>query len=101
MLNQGGAGAKPRQATQAPKLPSRLLRLQQNSLTRGQCEKRTPNTDRLGNRGTFESGDYLPALYGSLAFQLAFGEEERDPSYVSELLYSDRDLFALGREEAL
>ena len=69
--------------------------------SRGQCEKRTPNTDRPGDRGAFESGGNLSAIYGSAAFQLALGDEERDRADVSEFLYSGRGLSTHGREETI
>src|SRR5271167_2014102 len=39
----------------------------------GQCEKRTPNTDRPGDRGAAESAPNLFSIYGSAAFQLEIG----------------------------
>jgi len=73
--------------------------LARTSLTRGRSEKRTPHTNRPGNRGAFEPGDHLSALYGPAAFQLAFGVEERSRADVSELLHSGRGLSTRGRKE--
>ena len=77
------------------------MRSQQNSLKGGQCEKRTPNIDRPGDRGAVQSGPNLFSIYGSAAFQLAFGAEERDSSDVSELFYSGRGLSTHGRKETV
>jgi len=73
-----------------------MPRSQQNSLKGGQCEKRTPNTDRPSDRGAAQSAPNLFSIYGSAAFQLAFGGEERGRADVSELLYSGRDLSTRG-----
>ena len=78
-----------------------LLRSQQNSLKRGRCEKRTPDTDRPGARGAVQSGPELFSIYGPVAFQLALGGEERDRTDVSELLYSGRGLSTHGRKETI
>ncbi len=67
----------------------------------GQCEKRAPDTDRLGGRGANQSGPNLFPIYGSAAFQLAFGAEERDRADVSELLYSGRGLSTYRRKETI
>ena len=72
-------------------------RSQQNSLKGGQCEKRTPNPDRPGDRGAVESAPNLFSIYGSAAFELAFGGEERVRTDVSELLYSGRCLSTHSR----
>ena len=61
--------------------------------------KRTPNTDRPGDRGAVESGHNLFSIYGSAAFQLAFRAEERVRADVSELFYSGRGLPTHGRKE--
>jgi hypothetical protein len=41
-------------------------------------KKRTPDTDRPGDRGAVQSGPNLFSIYGPVAFQLALGGEERD-----------------------
>ena len=73
-----------------------LPRSQQNSLKGGQCEKRTPNTDRPGDRGAVQFDPNLFSIYGSAPFQLAFGAEERDRTDVSELFYSGRGLLLMA-----
>ena len=46
--------------------------------------KRTPNTDRPGDRGAVESGHNLFSIYGSAAFQLAFEQKnECEPMFLS------------------
>src|ERR1700683_1903899 len=67
----------------------------------GQCEKRTPDTDRPGDRGGDRSVPDLFSIYGSAAFQLAFGAEERVRADVSELLYSGRGLPTHGCKETI
>ena len=59
-----------------------LLRSYTVCSSEAQYEKRTPNTDRPGDCGAFESGGNLSAIYGPAAFQLALGAEERSPSDV-------------------
>ena len=66
-----------------------------------QCEKRTPNTDRAGDRGAVESGPNLFSIYESSAFQMACGAEERDRADVSEFLYSGRGLPTHGRKKTI
>ena len=51
---------------------------QQNSLNKINVKRELPDTDRPGDRGADQSGPNLFSLYGSAAFQLAFGAEERD-----------------------
>jgi len=60
-----------------------------------------PDTDRPGDRGAVESGPNLFSIYGSAAFQLAFGAEERGRADVSELLYSGRRLSTRGCKETI
>ena len=43
----------------------------------------------------------LFSIYGSAAFQLAFGAEERGRADVSELFYSGRGLSTPGRKETI
>ena len=51
--------------------------------------------------GLLQSGPNLFSIYGSAAFQLAFGAEERDRTDVSELFYSGRGLSTHGRKETI
>ena len=78
-----------------------LARLQQDSPKGGQCENRTPDTDRPGDRGAVQSGPHLLSTYGPVAFQLAFGGEERDRTDVSELFCSCRGFSTHGRKETI
>jgi hypothetical protein len=78
-----------------------LARLQQDSPKGGQCEKRTPDTDRPGDRGAVQSGPNLFSIYGPVAFQLALGGKERDRTDVSELFCSCRGLSTHGRKETI
>jgi len=68
---------------------------------RGHCEKKTSDTDRPGDRGAVQCGPDLFSIQGSVAFQLAFGTEERVRADVSELLYSGRGLSTNGRKETI
>ena len=51
--------------------------------------------------GLFNLAHNLFSIYGSAAFQLAFGAEERDRPDVSELLYSGRGLSTHSRKETI
>ena len=51
--------------------------------------------------GLFESAPDLFSIFGSVAFQLAFGGEVRVRTDVSELFYSGRGLSTHSRKETV